>query len=65
MAAGMVDESLISAPEAAQILGVSMNNLRQMQHRKRLCWVSKVGRKVYYRRDEVEALAQKRQGSNG
>lgn len=61
----MVDEEFISSIEAAQLLGISMNNLRQIQHRKQLCWVKKVGRQVYYRRDEVNAYKEKRQNKNG
>jgi hypothetical protein len=61
----MVDENLISSIEVAQLLGISMNNLRQIQHRKQLCWVKKVGRQVYYKREEAEALQRKRQEKNG
>jgi hypothetical protein len=61
----MVDENLISSTEVAELLDISMGNLRQIQHRKQLCWTKKIGRKVYYRRDEVEAFLQKRQEKNG
>lgn len=57
----MVDESLMTSDEAATVLGISMNNLRQIQHRRQLTWVQKVGRQVYYRREDVEAFRQKRQ----
>ena len=56
----MVDDGLISAAETAEILGINMNNLRQIQHRKTIVWVQKVGRNVYYRREEVEAYLIKR-----
>ena len=56
----MVDDGLISAAETAEILGINMNNLRQIQHRKTIVWVQKVGRNVYYRRDDVEAYLVKR-----
>lgn len=56
----MVDEGLISAQEVALRLNISMNNLRQLQHRKQLVWVQKVGRNVYYRESDVVTLAEKR-----
>ena len=49
----MVDENLVSAAEAAEILGINMNNLRQIQHRKSIAWVSKSGRNVYYKRQDI------------
>jgi len=56
----MVTDGLISAAETAQILGITMNNLRQIQHRKTITWVEKSGRNVYYKRDDVEAYKLKR-----
>ena len=56
----MVEAGLISAAETAQMLGINMNNLRQIQHRKTITWVEKSGRNVYYRREEVEAYKAKR-----
>jgi phage antirepressor YoqD-like protein len=56
----MVTDGLISAAETAQILGITMNNLRQIQHRKTITWVEKSGRNVYYKRDDVEAYKTKR-----
>jgi len=56
----MVNDGLISAAETAQILGITMNNLRQIQHRKTITWVEKSGRNVYYKRDDVEAYKSKR-----
>ena len=56
----MVDDDLISAAETAEILSINMNNLRQIQHRKTIVWVQKVGRNVYYRRNDVEAYLIKR-----
>lgn len=61
----MVEEGLISSLEAANFLGTTLNNLRQLQHRKQLCYVTKVGRKVYYRRADVEAFAEKRRERHG
>jgi phage antirepressor YoqD-like protein len=57
----MVEEGLISAAETAEMLGITMNNLRQIQHRKTITWVEKSGRNVYYRRVDVEAYLAKRQ----
>ena len=56
----MVDEGLLSAQEVAVKLNITMNNLRQLQHRKQLVWVQKVGRNVYYRESDVVAIAEKR-----
>jgi phage antirepressor YoqD-like protein len=56
----MVTDGLISAAETAEILGITMNNLRQIQHRKTITWVEKSGRNVYYKRDDVEAYKTKR-----
>jgi phage antirepressor YoqD-like protein len=57
----MVEEGLISAAETAEMLGITMNNLRQIQHRKTIAWVEKSGRNVYYRRTDVEGYLAKRQ----
>jgi hypothetical protein len=56
----MVEENLVSAAEAAEILGIKMNNLRQIQHRKTLVWVQKAGRNVYYKREDVIGYKEKR-----
>jgi phage antirepressor YoqD-like protein len=56
----MVTDGLVSAAETAQILGITMNNLRQIQHRKTITWVEKSGRNVYYKREDVEAYKSKR-----
>ena len=56
----MVTDGLISAAETAELLGITMNNLRQIQHRKTIVWVEKSGRNVYYKRDDVEAYKTKR-----
>jgi len=60
----MVADGLISAAEAAQMLGITMNNLRQIQHRKTITWVEKSGRNVYYRKTDVENYVSKRQARN-
>jgi len=56
----MVEANLISAAEAAEFLGINMNNLRQIQHRKSIQWVQKSGRNVYYKREDIEAYKAKR-----
>lgn len=56
----MVNEDLVSAAETAEILGITMNNLRQIQHRKSLVWVQKAGRNVYYKREDVMNYKTKR-----
>lgn len=56
----MVEEGLVTAQEAADILGINMNNLRQIQHRKSIQWVSKSGRNVYYKRQDIENYKVKR-----
>lgn len=56
----MVTDGLVSAAETAEILGITMNNLRQIQHRKTITWVEKSGRNVYYKREDVEAYKLKR-----
>lgn len=61
----MVDESLMPSAEVAELLGITLNHLRQIQHRKQLTYVSKVGRKVYYRRDDVVRFQAMRQEKNG
>lgn len=61
----MVDENLLSAAEVTEFLGITLNNLRQIQHRKTLTWVSKSGRNVYYRKEDVEAYLAKRNVRNG
>ena len=56
----MVEDNLLSAAEVTELLGITLNNLRQIQHRKTLIWVSKSGRNVYYRKEDVEAYQVKR-----
>lgn len=54
----------MSAQEVAAYLGITMNNLRQIQYRKTLAWVKKSGRNVYYREAEVHAYQDKRTKRN-
>jgi len=51
---------LITSDEVCEILGIKPNNLHQMEHRKQLKWVEKKGKRVYYNREDVEALKAKR-----
>lgn len=55
----MVDD-LLSAQEVCETLGITVNNLRQIQHRKTLTWVQKSGRNVFYAKEDVEAYKTKR-----
>ena len=55
----MVDEWL-SASDTAQYLGITLNNLRQIQHRKNLVFGRKEGRKVFYALADVQAYDAKR-----
>ena len=57
-------ENLMSAAEVCERLGITLNNLRQIQHRKTLTWVQKSGRNVFYTRDDVENYFSKRQERN-
>ena len=59
----MVD-NLMSAAEVCERLNITINNLRQIQHRKTLTWVQKSGRNVFYTREDVEAYFSKRQERN-
>ncbi len=54
----------MSSAEVAQHLGINMNNLRQIQSRKTLVWVKKLGRNVYYREAEVIAYGIRRAARN-
>lgn len=51
---------LITSQEVCEILGITSNNLYQIEHRKQLKWAEKRGKRVYYNREEVEALKAKR-----
>ena len=56
----MVDE-LWTSEKVAQHLGVTINNLRQLQFRKAIVWVKKEGKSVYYRAEDVIAYKEKRE----
>ena len=50
----------MSSQQVAEYLGITINNLRQIQHRKTLEWKRREWRNVYYDRAEVEAYKIKR-----
>ena len=49
-----------SCDQVTDYLGVTLNNLRQLQHRQRIVWKKRQGRKVYYLAEEVKAYDRKR-----
>lgn len=51
----------MNSQEVAEYLGITINNLRQIQHRKTLQWKRREWRNVYYDRAEVEAYKAKRE----
>lgn len=53
-----------SCDQVTDYLGVTLNNLRQLQHRQRIVWKKREGRKVYYLAEEVKAYDRKRKASN-
>jgi len=53
-----------SCDQVTDYLGVTLNNLRQLQHRQRIVWKKRIGRKVYYIAEEVRGYDFKRKGSN-
>lgn len=54
---------VIDSLDAAAILAVTANNLRQIVHKKQLTPVGKRARRTLFKRSEVEALAARRNGS--
>jgi predicted site-specific integrase-resolvase len=50
----------MTAVETAEYLKITINNLRQIQHRGNLKWVRRDGRKVFYNQADVFAYAEKR-----
>jgi hypothetical protein len=54
------DSELLTSEQTAAHLGITINNLRQIQHRRSLKWVKREGRKVYYTATDVNAYADKR-----
>ena len=56
----MVEQGWLSANETAERLGITINNLRQIQYRKIIKWGKREGTKVYYAEADVIAYAEKR-----
>ena len=50
----------MTAVETAEYLKITINNLRQIQHRRNLKWIRREGRKVFYNQADVFAYAEKR-----
>lgn len=50
----------VDSVEAAAILGVTANNLRQMVHKRQISPVGKRGRRTIFNRSDVEDLAARR-----
>ena len=50
----------MTAVETAQYLNITINNLRQIQHRGNLKWVRREGRKVFYNQEDVFTYGAKR-----
>lgn len=47
---------LMDTTQVCEYLGINPNNLYQLQHRKKLNWAEKKGKRVFYNRSDVEAL---------
>lgn len=56
-AAAPVTQDTVDSLDAAAILRVTPNNLRQIVHKKQLLPVGKRGRRTLFNRSDVEALA--------
>lgn len=59
-----MDQELWSCLQVIEYLGVNLNNLRQMQSRKAICWVKKDGKEVFYLANDVRAYKKKRDDRN-
>jgi predicted site-specific integrase-resolvase len=51
---------LMTTEEVCAFLGVTFNNLHQIQYRGQIKWVKKEGKKVFYNRQDVETYKAKR-----
>lgn len=58
-----LEPGLVDSVTAAEILGVTGNNLRQLVHKKSLTPVGRRHRRTVFEREEVEALAARRKAS--
>jgi predicted site-specific integrase-resolvase len=54
-------ENEMSSQEVADLLGITINNLRQIQHRGTLKWQRREWRNVFYSTEEVLVYAAKRE----
>ena len=54
-------ENEMSSQEVADLLGITINNLRQIQHRGTLKWQRREWRNVFYSTEAVLAYAAKRE----
>jgi hypothetical protein len=54
-------EELWTSQQTAEYLGVTINNLRQIQHRGSLRWVKREWRSVFYEADKVRDYHAKRE----
>ena len=59
----MVNE-LWNCKQVVDHLGITINNLRQLQYRKTIAWVKKEGKEVFYLADEVRAYKNQRENRN-
>lgn len=58
----MVDATLyMNAEQTAAMLGITVNNLRQIQHRGLLKHCHKEGRRVFYYREDVTLFMRRRE----
>ena len=53
---------LMTSKEVQEHLGIKANHLYQLQYRKILVWVKREGKKVFYNREDVEAVKAAREG---
>ena len=54
-------EELWTSQQVVEHLGITINNLRQLQYRKTIAWVKKEGKAVFYLADDVKAYKEKRE----
>ena len=58
------DQEWLTCLQTCEQLGVTLNNLRQLQHRGRIKWKKRSGRNVYYLAEDVQTVADKRKSRN-
>jgi hypothetical protein len=59
-----INGATVDSLEAAGILGITANNLRQIVHKKQLVPIGKAGRRTIFNRADVDALAARRKGAS-